>query len=69
MQSLLLHHLLSDHEESVDGDAEVQSLGKDDRTVKGWQWKHHRPGLIELLSAASEDQEAQNYCSTMIQWV
>ena len=69
MQSLLLHHLLSDHEESVDGDAEVQSLGKDHGTVKGGQRKHHRSGLLEVLSAASEDQEAQNYCFIMIQWV
>ena len=69
MQSLLLHHLLSDHEESVDGDAEVQSLGEDHGTVKGGQRKNHRPGLLEVLSAASEDQEAQNDCSIMIQWV
>ena len=67
MQSLLLHHLLSDHEESVDGDANVQSLGKDHGPVEGRKWKHHCPGLIEMLSAASEDQEAQNYCSTSIQ--
>ena len=57
MQSLLLHHLLSDHEESMDGDANVQSLGKDDGTVEGREWENHRPGLIELLAAASEEKK------------
>ena len=60
MQSFrLLHHLLPDHEESVDGDANVQRFGKDHSPVKGWQGKHHSPRLLELLSATSEDGEAQ----------
>ena len=59
MQSLLLHHLLSDHEEPVDGDAEVQRFGKDHSPVEGWQWKHHGPSLMQMLSATPEDGENQ----------
>ena len=41
MQSLLLDHLAAEHVEAVDGDAEVQRLDEDYRSVEVGKGQHH----------------------------
>ena len=53
MQSLLLDHLVAEQVETVDGDAEVQRLDEDHRSVEVGKGQHHRPGLGQVLAAGS----------------
>ena len=55
MQSLLLDHLVAEQIEAVDGDAEVQRLDEDHRSVEVGQGQHHRPGLGQVLAAGSRE--------------
>ena len=41
MQSLLLDHLVAEQVEAVDGDAEVQRLDEDHRSVEVGKGQHH----------------------------
>ena len=41
MQSLLLDHLVAEQVQAVDGDAEVQRLGEDHRSVEVGQGQYH----------------------------
>ena len=53
MQSLLLDHLVAEQVEAVDGDAEVQRLDEDHRSVEVGKGQHHRLGLAQVLAAGS----------------
>ena len=55
MQSLLLDHLVAEQVEAVDGDAEVQRLDEDHRSVEVGQGQHHRLGLGQVLVAGSRE--------------
>ena len=53
MQSLLLDHLVAEQVEAMDGDAEVQRLDEDHRSVEVGKGQHHRLGLGQVLAAGS----------------